>query len=303
MRYCTNIENRSGSAKSVFIRATENLNRESLQKLVDDVLIPAEVAPDNPMYRFLRLKVTPLSGVHAALPLKSTLDGNNLSEKLKLNNGDIALGVLAIGLAILFLAAANSFNLSMATFQKRFKDIAVRQSCGATSRQLAWQHLFESTLITTTATLIALACLPLSLTSLGHLLQIELYPLELLSPLNITALFCAGLLTGALIGLHPLRTLISRSPADNIQQQRTQGRQRIQKALIGMQSAIAGSLIFLALTAYLQVNSLLEHDYGINTVNITDRVVWWNLCGRQNQWRSGCWRASQCPIHYLGLAL
>lgn len=84
------------------------------------------------------------------------------------------LALSLIGVFLLLTACINFINLSTAEAVKRSKEVGIRKSLGSTRRQLVFQFLGEATLVTLTATVLALVFAQFSLRFLNPFLDLQL---------------------------------------------------------------------------------------------------------------------------------
>lgn len=101
--------------------------------------------------RWFSLEIHPLKKVHLYYPdvNESSLSGSNG------DMGQLQL-LMALGVIILIIAAVNYTNLSTAQSQRRFKEIGVSKTLGATSSQLAGKFYLETSVFVFLALMISL---------------------------------------------------------------------------------------------------------------------------------------------------
>ncbi|MFC4873302.1 ABC transporter permease [Negadavirga shengliensis] len=118
----------------------------------------------------------------------------------------------AIAVFMLIIACINFMNLSSASASQRANEVGVRKVLGSGQRQLVWQFLVESVLLSLLALLIALilvqAALPLFSALSGKTLTLQ----YLSNPWILPGLLLFGLLVGLLAGSYPAFFLSSFQP-------------------------------------------------------------------------------------------
>lgn len=122
----------------------------------------------------------------------------------------------AVALLILAIACFTYINLSTARSMERAREVGVRKVMGAGGRQLFWQFIGESLLLTGAAILISLAAASMLLPAFNQLTGKTLMVPALFSPallgVVLLSMACVGLLAGAypalvLSGFQPVKVL------------------------------------------------------------------------------------------------
>ena len=175
----------------------------------------------------------------------------------------------AIALFILIIACINFINLTIARSMKRAKEIGIRKVIGGERKQMIFQFLGESYLLSLGAFVFAIiltvAVLPVfnelsnKALSFSYLLDIKLIGIYL-------ALF---LVTGFLAGFYPALVISRFDPAETLYNRlRFSGKNYLAKGLVILQFTLATFLIIATLTIYSQFNFLTHQDLGYNDKNI-----------------------------------
>src|SRR5690606_31703907 len=108
----------------------------------------------------------PLKAMHFD-PRLSTLGQNGIPKEI--------IWMLSVVAAFLVgLACVNFINLATATSVKRAREVGVRKVLGGTQRQLIWQFLGETAVITVLSVLIALGLTELLLLRVNPFLELSL---------------------------------------------------------------------------------------------------------------------------------
>jgi putative ABC transport system permease protein len=119
-----------------------------------------------------------------------------------------------VALLILIIATFNIVNLTMATSDRRIKEIALRRILGISKNLLIIQFLFEAQILAVAALGFALIFVDLLLPSVNHLLNVNLDLNYNLFTILILLGFAA--LTGFISGIYPASFLSSLRPIDLI---------------------------------------------------------------------------------------
>ena len=173
-----------------------------------------------------------------------------------------------VGVFLLIIACINFINLATAQALKRGKEIGIRKVLGSTHRQLFWQFMSETALLTISSALIALIMAALLLPILNNwthtqsfhfvmLLQIQLLFFWLISIL-VVILF-AGFYPSVIIsGFNPIAALKSKL---GMQQAGGIG---LRRSLITVQLIIAQVLVIGTLVLLLQLKFFKNADLGFD---------------------------------------
>jgi putative ABC transport system permease protein len=173
-----------------------------------------------------------------------------------------------IAIFILAIACINFMNLSTAKASRRLKEVGIKKVVGAGRKQLIFQFLSESVLLTfisvVFALLIVLLLLPEFNKITGKQLSLHFSPELLLSVLGIT--FLTGLISGSypalyLSGFNPISILKNKLSS-------SLGEVWARKGLVVFQFAITVTLIIAVLVVYKQIGLIQSVQLGYNKDNI-----------------------------------
>ncbi len=206
------------------------------------------------------LHLEPLTDIH----LRSHLD-SEIEE-----NGDIRRVYIfsAIALFILLIACINYMNLSTARAAIRAKEIGVRKVVGAFQREILFQFLGESVLLSLIAAVLASVLARFSLPFVNKLLGQELHVPDAAIWLGPTILLALAGLTGVLAGLYPAFYLSATKPLAILKNEQP-GRERrggigLRKILVVSQFAISIVLIIATIVVFRQLQFLQNQNLGLN---------------------------------------
>ncbi|HUS00968.1 MAG TPA: ABC transporter permease [Chitinophagaceae bacterium] len=175
-----------------------------------------------------------------------------------------ALGIIA--LFVLAIACFNFINLASARSFRRAKEIGVRKVVGADRKQLIFQFILETILLSVLAVIIATIATFFVVPSLnvftGKSIQFNPFTNPVLALLILTGAIVIGVLAGiypALIlsGFQPIKVLKNMKLTDS-------SVPWLRQALVVVQFALSTLLIVSAVIVYRQTNFLNNTDLGFN---------------------------------------
>jgi cell division protein FtsX len=175
------------------------------------------------------------------------------------------MGLVAIAVAILALAAINYVNLATVRVLRRQREIGMRKVLGAGVQQIISQFLAESLLVALTATALGLLLAWLALPLFAQLMNRTLD--DFFSPFNMAAAAVIGVLLGAAcsiypawiaIHIHPAQVLVGRPGTES-----TRGK-RLRQLLTIAQMAVAMGLAGVTLAIAWQTHFAMEASPGFD---------------------------------------
>jgi putative ABC transport system permease protein len=176
---------------------------------------------------------------------------------------------LLIGGLILLVAVINYINLSTARGALRNKEIGVRKLIGASRKQVTWQLLVETVLLTFIAGVAAMGILSLILPWFNKLFQKSIafsFP-----PLFIITYFFFLLVISLIAGIYPAFVLSGAKPLVLARSRALTGssnKQWVRQSLVAIQFACAVALVFGTLVIALQIRYIHKKDQGFQTKNM-----------------------------------
>jgi len=174
-----------------------------------------------------------------------------------------------IALFILLIACINFMNLSTARASKRGREIGLRKLVGAQRKQLIYQFISESILMSLVALVFALALVQIFLPLFNELTSTEL-ALNIFNPLTAGLLPGIALLTGVIAGSYPAFYLSSLKPLITIRKSTNSdnGNPWFRRSLVIFQFVLSIGLIIITLVIYQQTNYINTKDLGMNKENV-----------------------------------
>ena len=176
----------------------------------------------------------------------------------------------AIGILVLLVACINFVNLSTSRAVRRAREVGIRKVIGSNRKQIAFQFLGESVLMTVLSFLIALIIIKINAPLLGSILNKQLN-------LNISDNFFTLLIfwvfivfTGILSGIYPSIILSSFNPVDVLKGEfKSTGKGVLmRRVLVVFQFIVTTSLICAVMIIYNQINYLKSRNMGYNRESI-----------------------------------
>lgn len=178
----------------------------------------------------------------------------------------IGLGI--IGAFLLLTACINFINLATAQAVSRSKEVGVRKVMGSGRKQLVWQFLSETSLITLIALLLACVLTELALPEMENLFGADISFSLFGHPIIFVFLFALLLVVSFLAGLYPAMVMSGFSPALAIKNKvctKTSGGIGLRKTLVVVQFAITAVLIVSTLIVINQMDYIRSKSLGFDT--------------------------------------
>ncbi|MCE7040654.1 ABC transporter permease [Dyadobacter sp. CY312] len=186
--------------------------------------------------------------------------------------GEIRRSILwilaSVGIFLLVIACINFVNLATAQALKRAKEIGIRKVLGSTQRQLFWQFMSETALLTVTSAFLALLLVALLLPFLNNWTHTQafhftmLFQFQLLSfwlVTILTVITIAGFYPSVIIsGFNPIAALKSKLGTQQV------GGIGLRRSLITVQLIIAQVLVTGTLVLILQLKYFKNADLGFD---------------------------------------
>ncbi len=249
-------------------------NIHQLQQQVNDYMQSAAVRTDAGLEGndYLKYQIEPLTKVH----LYSSQAGFE-------PNGSITYIYIfaTIALLILMIACANYTNLATAQSSARSGEIGMRKVMGASRKQVFFQFISESFVITFIAATIALGLSILLIPYFNKILGRQFSADVLLQPLPILALLIFSLLVSFFAGLYPALVLSGTQIIGVLKKgfTFTGGKNLLRKTLIVLQFGISAFLIIYTLIIMQQMHFMQTKKLGYDK----DHVVVLPIGGKMLQ--------------------
>ncbi|RZJ82036.1 MAG: FtsX-like permease family protein [Flavobacterium sp.] len=180
-------------------------------------------------------------------------------------------GLVVIGLFLLVTACINFINLATAQAISRSKEVGVRKVMGSQRKQLIWQFLSETALITLISLLLACVFAELTLPKMENLFGGDVSFTLFGKPIIFIFLLGLLVLVSFLAGLYPALIMSGFSPALAIKNKvaANTGGVGLRKTLVVVQFAITAVLIVSTLVVIKQMSFIRDKSLGFDTEAIT----------------------------------
>ena len=177
------------------------------------------------------------------------------------------IGLSIIGLFLLITACINFVNLATAQAISRSKEVGVRKVMGSRRKQLIWQFLSETALITIISLLLACVFAEITLPKMENLLGGDVYFSLFGHPIIFVFLLGLLILVSFLAGLYPALIMSGFSPALAIKNKvaANAGGVGLRKTLVVVQFAITAILIVSTLVVIKQMSFIRDKSLGFDT--------------------------------------
>jgi putative ABC transport system permease protein len=252
------------SEAEVFVTLPKNM---SIDKFSKD-LIAFSKRHKKPEYMNI-LVAQPLSDIHFNAEFGNFNDDRTFSKTL-------ITAITLIGIFLIVIACVNFINLSTAQAVNRSKEVGVRKVMGSTRRQLAFQFISETAIITLFAAVLAMIIAFYAMSFINNLLEIKLS----LSLISIPLLLCfmAGLiiLVTLLSGIYPAIIVSGFNPITalkNTLNAKAVGGISLRRALVILQFAIAHVLIIATIVVVSQTDYFRTASMGFTKDAILNVAV------------------------------
>ncbi len=169
-----------------------------------------------------------------------------------------------LGALVLITACINFANLCNAKLSQRTREIGVKKTMGASTRDIAVQLMTETYLLLLVALLISLTVVWLILPTIGNHIGRDLSNEFYLDPALIAFTFALVGLSGLIAGLYP-SLILAQLPAYKALKGEvlgTGGKNLTSKALLTIQFFLVATLITVSLAGHYQLNKIKNIDLG-----------------------------------------
>jgi len=192
---------------------------------------------------------------------------SNLMAELE-TNGDISnvYTFFAIAIFILLIACINFMNLSTARSMKRAREVGLRKVVGAFRKQLIFQFIGESLILSFISLIFALILVEISLPIFNELLNQNLVLALFKSGITIFSLIGLAILVGFIAGSYPAFYLSSFQPIKVLKGTLSKSARKtnVRNVLVIIQFAISVFLIICTGLLYNQLSFLQQKKLGFN---------------------------------------
>lgn len=260
----------SNASFETYFLLHESASKEAVELKVEEMInrnVPQEE-------RWYTLQLKPLSELHLYM--------GNIQDIGKGIAGDInqVKTLLVLAFIVLLIAVVNYVNLSTAQSQKRFKEVGINKTLGASRRHLMKQFFFETFIYAFVAILLAIQ-LTLLVLPLFNSLTGKLITEAFLFMPEFLAIVALGLfLLSVLAGFYPAFYLSGFSPKQilKISTAAAGGSSTLRKGLVVAQFSLSIILIICTIILYQQLSFVRDKNLGFKP----DQVVTILTTGAEN---------------------
>ncbi len=257
--------NSTNSGSQVFIKIVDNSTLTAVRERLDAL---AKEHADKGQTRSFHLQS--LSDIHFN-PHYGVFDNS------KHQASKIVLSSLAfIALFLLLLGCINFINLNTAQATTRAKEIGIRKTLGSSKKQLIFQFLGETLLLTIAAAIVSLFFSAWLLQLFSDFMPQGVTSELFTSPIMLVSIVILLLLVTLLSGFYPALVLSHFKPISVLKNQVLNGNKKstLRKSLTIFQFVIAQIFIIATILVGKQMNFLMNKDMGFKTEAIAFVNAW-----------------------------
>src|SRR6185437_14259077 len=243
---------------NLFIKLSKNTNPEQIKNQIAKVYKLHGKSPSNGRSN-LNFNLEPLSVLHFG----SLNDNDFIKNKAYM---PALYGLMAVAGILLLLACINFINLTTAQSSQRAKEIGIRKTLGGSRKQLIFQFLSETFILTLIATFLSMLLAPLLLKAFSGFIPEGLH-FNIQQPGVILFLVIITVLVSLFSGIYPAVILSSYKPITVLKNKSAVGsgntrRLFFRKTLTVSQFVIAQVFIIATIIVGKQVHLELNKDMG-----------------------------------------
>lgn len=242
------------SSSQLFIKLNKASGISKIEKEIDALFAKRNSKNGLPC----TFQLQPLNAIHFDAtfgPFKS----NNASKPT-------LYGLLVVAAFLLILGCINFINLSTAQSVQRAKEIGIRKTIGGTKKQLIFQFLSETLLLTITALLLSIAIMPWLLKLFSSFIPPAINMGMLLQPGIIIFIIALLIVVTLLAGFYPSLVLSSYKPVAVLKSQSNNNNKTrkswFRVTLTAAQFIIAQFFVITTLAVSSQIHYMLNKDLG-----------------------------------------
>jgi putative ABC transport system permease protein len=236
--------------------------------LLKDGVLPGEIENYFPAFiqkyfpEFIRaearMALQPLTDIHLKSDLEFELEPNSSEANIYV--------FTVIGAFILFIASMNFMNLSTARSAKRAKEVGLRKTLGGERKQLIFQFLLESMIISLVAIVLAIGLALIGLSSFNMLADKSVDYSIFLNPIILGALAAIFVVVGVGSGIYPALVLSSFVPIQVLKDSMAKGGRGavLRKTLVVLQFSLSIIMIISTVIAINQLDFLRKSNTGFD---------------------------------------
>ena len=260
------------SASQLFIKINPNTALATVKTQLND-LANSHISDDDKKYSLKRnFELQPLSDLH----FNQDLNIFNYSEPAANKSVMSGLGIIAVFL--LLLGCINFINLNTAQANQRAKEIGIRKTLGSSKKQLVFQFLGETFLLTIASALVSIVLAYYLLKVFKDFtpsgLEFSLFKDPLIIGFSIVLIFIVTMLSG----IYPSLVLTHFKPISVLKNQvlNKNSKPTLRRFLTVFQFSIAQIFIIATLLVGKQIKFMMNKDMGFKTNAIVYTYTPWH---------------------------
>jgi putative ABC transport system permease protein len=258
------------SSDQVFVKLAPHTTVASIDPQLTKILL-RNSKPDPRDHSTTAVRLQPLSDIHFNLDY-GVFDQSRQAHKPTL------YGLLVVAAFLLLLACINFINLTTAQSSQRAKEIGIRKTMGSLRRQLVFQFLSETFVLTLLATFLSLALTPLLLQVFSDFIPKDFHFNLFRQPAVLLFLVILALVVTVLSGFYPALVLSGFKPVLVLKNQTysSTGKTRsawLRKSLTVSQFVVAQVFIIGTVLVSRQISYALNKDLGFKK----DAIVYFRI--------------------------
>ena len=226
----------------------------------------------------LNMYLQPLSAIHFTTEYRRGDDGDDFRKAYM----PLLYILMGIALFILIIAVVNFINISTAQSIQRVKEIGVRKVMGSNKRNIMFQFLIETFVLTFFAVILSTLLVNPMLYLFKDFIPQQI-SFHLFTPSTLIFLITITVITSLLAGFYPAKVLSSYLPALSLKGaafQKGTERLNLRKALIVFQFTMSLIFIIGVITIGKQINFMMSADKGFNSDAIITLTKWGERDGK-----------------------
>ncbi|HEY9000250.1 MAG TPA: ABC transporter permease [Mucilaginibacter sp.] len=247
-----------GNSYQIFVKLKPNISYARVAAKISDI---EKSEPNSTNARNSRVIIQPLKDWHLYNEYKNGIAGGGFIDYVHIFS--------LIGVLVLLIACINFVNLSTARSEKRAKEVGVRKAIGSQRKDLIFQFLTESTLITVISFAFCLLFVQLALPAFNLLADTSV-SIPFSNIIFWLAMIGCVLFTGLLAGSKPAFYLSSFNPVKVLKGTISGGKSNSlsRRVLVVVQFSCSIALIISTVVIYKQIQYAKDRPTGFNTSNL-----------------------------------
>lgn len=247
----------SNSSFETYLLMAPNANRQKVEGQMAKIL---EKSVPNKEDRWFSLWLQPLVDIHL-----NSADITN-ANTTRIGDAKQVKILLILALVVLIIACINYMNLATARSQKKFKEVGINKTIGATNRQLIGRFYTETVLTVVLALVLGIAFLILALPAFNQLADKNLSIANIFTPEVGLGLLIVFALVTFVSGSYPAFYLSSFTPKSLLQTSITKrsGAGFFRQSLVVVQFSASIILIICTLIFFQQLKFIQNKKLGYN---------------------------------------